>query len=299
MTARQKSRPDLYAEITATLIAQIERDPGAPQMPWRRTATTPLWMPRNASTDAFYRGINVLMLWATAEERGFSVPVYATYKQWQEIGAQVRGGEKGARIVKYGEYETEPDEGDPLDDGRRLYLKGYTVFNAAQVDGYPMPEPPPSLGPVARIARVREVLSHLGAKVEIGGERAFYRPSTDTIHMPDEGLFCGTDTMTRDEGYFAVLLHEATHWTAPKGRCDRDLSKRFDKAEVAAEELVAEIGSALLCAELGVTQDVRPDHAQYISSWLELLKRDPKAIFTAAAKASQAVAFLKSLQAKE
>lgn len=170
------------------------------------------------------------------------------------------------------------------------------MFNAADVDGYALPAAPERLGPIARIEAVDRFIASTGAKIEHGGKRAFYRPSTDTIHMPDEALFCGTDTMTRDEGYFAVLLHEATHWTAMKSRCDRDLSKRFDKAAVAAEELVAEIGSALLCAELGVTQDVRPDHAQYIANWLELLKRDPKAIFTAAAKASQAVAYLKSLQ---
>ena len=115
--------------------------------------------------------------------------------------------------------------------------------------------------------------------------------------MPDEGLFCGTDTMTRDEGYYAVLLHELLHFSGHPSRCNRDLSKRFNKAEVAAEELVAEIGAAMLCAETGVTQDTRADHAQYLANWLQLLKSDSKAIFTAAAKASQAVTWLKGRQA--
>ncbi len=114
--------------------------------------------------------------------------------------------------------------------------------------------------------------------------------------MPDEGLFVGTDSMTRDEAYFAVLLHELTHWTMHERRCDRKLDKRFGKEAYAAEELVAEIGSAMLCAEIEVTQDTRPDHAQYIANWLQLLKNDRKAIFTAAARASEAVSFLKSLQ---
>jgi antirestriction protein ArdC len=120
--------------------------------------------------------------------------------------------------------------------------------------------------------------------------------------MPDEGLFTGYDTMSRSEGFYATLLHELTHnahWTAPKSRLDRDLSKRFDNREVAAEELVAEIGAAILCAKLEITAEPRPDHAQYLANWLELLRHDSRAIFTAAAKASQAVAYLKSLQLDE
>src|SRR5690606_30117241 len=129
-----------------------------------------------------------------------------------------------------------------------------------------------------------------------GGESAFYRPSTDHIQMPEEGLFCGTDTMTRSEGYFAVLLHELIHASGAKHRLDRDLGGRFGDNAYAAEELVAEIGSAFLCAELGITQDVRADHAQYLAHWLKMMKDDSRALFAAAAKASQAVAYLKQLQ---
>lgn len=291
------SRQDLYAEVTATLIRQIERDPGEPKMPWRRSRTTPLWMPKNAQSEAFYRGINILMLWAAAEERAYHTPLWGTYKQWQELGAQVRGGEKGVRVVKYGEYEITSDRrtGED-DDGRRLYLKGYTVFNAAQVDNFALPEPPPSLGPVARIEAVKTFLAHTQARVDIGGERAFYRPSTDTIHMPDEGLFTGTDTMTRSEAWHAVELHEHAHWTSHKSRCNRELGRRFGDKEYIAEELIAEIASAQLCALLGVTQDVRLDHAQYLAHWLTLMKADPKAIFTAATEASRAVDYLVGLQ---
>jgi antirestriction protein ArdC len=137
-----------------------------------------------------------------------------------------------------------------------------------------------------------------GARIVHGGQEAYYRPSTDTIHMPDESLFTGTATMTRSESYFAVLGHEHIHWTGHSSRLDRNLSQRFGKAERAAEELVAEVGSAFLCAELGITQDVRADHAQYLANWLQLLKNDPKAIFTAAARASEAVNYLKGLQAR-
>lgn len=296
--ADPKPKRDLYAEVTAKLIAQIERNPGDPKMPWRRTAGAPLWMPANALTENHYRGINVLTLWATAEEKGYSSNIWATYKQYQELGAQVRGGEKSALVIKYGEYEVEPKDGDPLDDGKRLFAKAAYVFNSQQVDGWTAPERPASLGPIEKIERARLFIASTGAVIKIGGERAFYRPSTDEIHMPDEGLFTGTDTMNRAESWHAVEAHEAIHWTSHSSRLNRELGKRFGDRAYQAEELIAEVGAAMVCAMLEITQDVRADHAQYLSHWLELMKSDPKAIFTAASKASQAVDYLVSLQPK-
>jgi antirestriction protein ArdC len=171
------------------------------------------------------------------------------------------------------------------------------VFNASQVDGCDLPGKPEPLGPIERIEAADRFFQNTGARIEHGGERAFYRPSTDHIQMPDEGLFCGTDTMNRSEAYFAVLGHETLHWSGSEKRLNRDFGKRFGDARYAAEELVAEIGSAFLCAELAITQDVRADHAQYLAQWLKLLKDDSRAIFTAAAKASEAVSYLKQLQA--
>ncbi len=288
-------RRDIHAEVTAKLIAAIEANPGKPQMPWRRSGA-PLWLPENGVTGKHYNGINVVCLWAAAEMRGFTSPIWASFKQWQQIGAQVRKGAKAELVVFYKEFETDPDPEIDSDDGKRRVARASYVFNAAEVDGYTFPSQPERLGPIARMETADRFIAATQAKIEHGGERAYYRPSTDTIQMPDEGLFCGTDNMTRDESYYAVLLHELTHWTSPEARCNRDLSKRFDKCEVAAEELVAEIGAAMLCAELGITQDTRPDHAAYVANWLQLLKDDARAIFTAAAKASQAVAFLKVLQ---
>ena len=297
-TPLSSPRRDLHAEITNRIIAAIEADPGKPQMPWRK-AGAPLWLPENALSKNTYNGINVINLWVAAEARGFTSPIWATYRQWAELGAQVRKGAKSELVIFYKEFQAQPDPETADDDGKRRVARASYVFNAADVDGFEAPDAPERLGPIARMAAADCFIGATGARIEHGGERAFYRPSTDTIQMPDEALFTGTDTMTREESYYAVLLHELTHWTLPKHRCDRDLSKRFDKCEIAAEELVAEIGSALLSAETGITQDTRLDHAQYIANWLELLKRDPKAIFTAAAKASQAVAFLKSLQPEE
>jgi len=286
-------RRDIHAEITNKLIAAIEVDPGKPALPWRRSGK-PLFMPENALTGNAYNGINIISLWVSAELAGYSAPVWATYRQWSELGVQVRKGEKSSLVVFYKEYETAPNDTD--DDGKRRIARASYVFNAAQVDGYTLPDAPQPLGPIDRLKAVDRFVAATGAKIEHGCERAYYRPSTDHIQMPDEGLFCGTDTITRSEGYYAVLTHELTHWSGAPTRLGRDMGKRFGDAAYAVEELVAEIASAFLCRELGITQDVRADHAQYLANWLTLLKSDRRAIFTAAARASEAVAYLKRFQ---
>ena len=291
-------RRDIHAEITGKLIAAIEADPGRPSMPWRRSGK-PLFMPENAQTGKAYNGINIVSLWVAAECLGYSAPVWATYRQWSELGCQVRKGEKSSLVVFYKEYETDPNPDDSDDDGKRRVARASYVFNAAQVDGYTRPDAPQPLGAIERLLAVDRFIAATGARVEHGGDRAYYRPSMDHIQMPDEGLFCGTETMTRSEGYYAVLTHELTHWTGAPTRLGRDMGKRFGDAAYAAEELVAEIASAFLCSELGITQDTRADHAQYLANWLTLLKSDNRAIFTAAAKASEAVEYLKRLQAPQ
>ena len=205
-------------------------------------------------------------------------------------------GEKSAMIVKYGEFDVERDEGDPTDDGKRRYLKRANVFNASQVDGYELPDPPQSLGPVERIEAAEAFIAGTKATIHIGGDRAYYRRATDCIYMPDEGLFTGTDTMNRNEAWAAIQCHELVHWTSHESRLNRQLGKRFADKAYCAEELIAEVGNAMLCAELGITQDVRPDHAKYLTLYLNMMKADPKAIFTAAAAASRAVDYLKKLQ---
>ena len=287
-------RRDIHAEITNQLIAAIEADPGKPAMPWRRSGK-PLFMPVNALTGKPYNGINIVSLWVSAELQSYTTPVWATYRQWAEMDAQVRKGEKSSLVVFFKEYEADRDPENADDDGRRRVVRASYVFNASQVDGYAAPDAPAQLGPVERIEAVDRFVAATAARIEHGGERAFYRPSTDHIQMPDEGLFCGTESMTRSEAYYAVLVHELTHWTGAKQRLDRVLGKRFGDQAYAAEELIAEIGSAFLCAELGITQDVRADHAQYLAQWLTLMKSDSRAVFAAAAKASEAVAYLKRL----
>lgn len=294
-SATATPRRDIHTEITATLIAQIEASPGEPVLPWRR-ANLATDLPSNALTKKPYSGINIISLWSAAIDKGFNTSIWATYRQWAELGCQVRSGERSSSVIFFKEFETAPDPSDEADNGKRRVARTSNVFNAEQVDGFALPEPPVSLGPVERLERVDAFITATGAHVFHGGSRAFYRPSTDYIQMPDEAFFYDSEKHSRTESYYAVLTHECIHWSGAKQRLNRELGKRFGDSAYAAEELVAEIGAAFLCAELGITQDTRTDHAQYLAHWLKLLKSDNRAIFTAAAKASEAVAFLKNLQ---
>jgi antirestriction protein ArdC len=202
---------DLHAEITANLIKAIESDPGKPQMPWRRSGR-PLWIPESASSKTAYNGINTINLWVAAELRGFTSPLWATYRQWSELGAQVVKGAKSELVIFYKEYDVDPDPESADDDGKRRIAKASRVFNVAEVEGFDDPGLPERLGPIAPIEKADRFIATCNANVQHGGERAYYAPQTDNIQMPDEAMFCGTDTMTRDEGYYAVLLHELTHY---------------------------------------------------------------------------------------
>ncbi|HRO51025.1 MAG TPA: ArdC-like ssDNA-binding domain-containing protein, partial [Hyphomicrobium sp.] len=242
-TAKSAPRRDLYAEVTGRLIAAIEADPGKPQMPWRRNSM-PLWLPENAHSKNRYNGINIVSLWVAAEQRGFSSPIWATYRQWAELGCQVRKGAKSELVIFYKEFDVDPSPDDTDDDGKRRVARASYVFNAAEVDGFEHPAAPEPLGPIARIDAADRFIKATGARIEHGGDRAFYRPSTDHIQMPDESLFCGTETMSRDESYYAVELHELCHWTSHPTRCNRELGKRFGTQAYAAEELVALSGQS-------------------------------------------------------
>lgn len=288
---------DIYTQITDTIIAAIEAGAGQWDMPWHRQGVTHT-RPVNAFTGKRYRGINVLALWAAAEERGFTTGLWGTYRQWQEKGAQVRKGEKSSLVVFFKEFpvdETNPDTGETERD-RRLIAKASYVFNASQVDGFALPVPETPANPAETLAEVEAYIDATAARVVFGGESAFYRPTTDTIHMPDRSRFVGSATSSATECLYATLLHELTHWTGSKTRCDREFGKRFGDDAYAMEELVAELGAAFLCADRGIANTPRADHAAYINHWLTVLKADKKAIFTAASKATLAVEYLDGLQ---
>ncbi len=295
---KEKSpRVDIYERITETIVADLEKGVRPWMKPWRAGGlegriTRPL-----RHTGEAYTGINVLLLWSESLRRGFEAPLWMTYRQAGQIGAQVREGETGTTVVyasRFTKTETDP-RGDEV--ARDIpYFKTYTVFNCDQIDGLPEQyyhRPDKIIDPVSRIEHADRFFKHTRAVIRHGGSKAFFAPASDHIQMPPFESF-------RDaESYVAVLCHEATHWTAPEHRVGRDLSRYHkDRTERAREELIAELGSCFLCADLGIVPELepRPDHASYLHSWLGVLKDDKRAIFQAAAHAQRAVTYLHSLQ---
>jgi antirestriction protein ArdC len=292
---------DVYQTVTDRIVSMIERGTGEWCMPWHASSIgepgAPVVMPRNVTGRA-YRGVNVPLLWAAAEACGYASPIWATYKQWRERGAQVRRGEKSTLVIFWKPIEVANDDGDDGDGDTetRLIARGYAVFNAAQVDGF---DPPPFNGGVGkrpepeRIETAEAFFHNVGATVCHGGNRAFYTSAGDYIQMPEFRQFVAPDR------YYSTLAHEHVHWSGVAHRCAREFGKRFGDEAYAFEELVAELGAAFLCADLGLSNEPRPDHAAYIASWLRVLKNDKRAIFTAASKAQAAADYLAASQPSE
>ena len=290
---------DIYQEITNSIIAAIEAGAGDCILPWHRKGAM-LSIPANAITKRSYNGINVFLLWVTAESMGYLTNEWATYRQWQEAGAQVRKREKSTTIIFYKEIRTGEIDEDTNEEEIRRVARAFRVFNAAQVDGYESPtlSLPETPNPIAHHDAADALIASTGADIRHGGQNAFYRATEDYIQMPLKSLFTGTETMNGTEGYYAILLHELTHWSGHRSRMNRDLKNRFGSDAYAMEELIAELGASFLCAELAVTPMLRPDHAQYIAHWLDVMKADKKALFTAAARAGEAVKFLNNTKAE-
>ncbi len=291
---RAGGRRSVYQEITNRIVEAIEA--GAPrfEMPWHRGHGGAI--PTNARTGNPYRGINVVALWASASAGGYGSNIWATYRQWRLLGAQVRRHERGSLVVFYRPREEDEDkyEEDEVDarSPRRLIARASWVFNGDQVDGWATPEKE-APDPVSVIEQADALVRATGAAIKHGGGRAYYAPAADRIQMPARQRFTGTTTMSATEGYYATLLHELVHWTGHASRLKRDFGGRFGDEAYAIEELIAELGAAFLCAELSITNVPRPDHAAYIDSWLMVLRRDIRAIFTAATQAAKAASYLR------
>ena len=292
----KSERFDIHQHITDQIISALENGAGEFRLPWHRSAGN-IMRPVNIASRKPYQGVNILTLWATADALGYSSGTWGTYKQWAESGAQVRKGEKAAYIVFYKEITVASEPTDSDESSTRLFARATPVFAAEQVDGYQLPviDPLPATV-ISPIVQAESFVARTGAIVHHGGSRAFYRPSTDSIQLPPRAAFIGSPTSSAAESYYSTLLHELTHWTSAESRCNRQLGKRFGDEAYAMEELVAELGAAFLCADLRITDAPRADHAQYLDTWLRVLKADKKAIFSAASKASEAAAFLATLQ---
>ncbi|MBM1227332.1 DUF1738 domain-containing protein [Ponticoccus sp. SC2-23] len=292
--ARKSQTFDVHQEITNRIVDAIETA-GDFRLPWIKKTGGSFARPVNVASKNPYNGVNVVSLWVSALAAEFPSNVWGTYRQWQEKGCQVRKGEKSSLVVFYKTFEVEDlnEQTGEVEAGERMIARASRVFNAAQVDGFEieaedLPEEP-AFDPIARAERFAAAT---GVNIEEGGDQACFIPSLDMIRMPERRRFTGTDSTTAAEGFYSTLAHELVHWSGVEKRLARDMSGRFGDEAYAIEELVAELGAAFLCADLGITAEPREDHACYIKNWLAVLKNDKKAIFTAAAKASQAACWL-------
>jgi antirestriction protein ArdC len=273
---------DIYQRVTDRIIAAIETGAGSWRKPWIATRA----MPRNAVTGREYRGVNVL----TLAMSGYSSGRYATFRQWLEAGACVRKGEKSAATVVYASRVEKKAKAGDEEPGSYFLCKEAHVFAEEQVTALEgsswAPAPVSVRSEPEAFAAAEEIASRSRATVNWGRDAAFYAPELDYIGMPARASF------QSQHGLYSTLFHELGHWTGHKSRLARDLANRFGSEAYAAEELVAELTAAFLCCRCGLTQEPRADHAQYLASWLRVLKNDKRAIFRASSLAAAAADYL-------
>ena len=286
---------DPYSDVTTRILAELEAGAAPWIKPW--SATPGQNVPCNAVTNRPYSGCNVVLLWM-AQAAGYRMPRYLTFKQTQELGGNVRKGQHGFTVFFVKQLQVRDRGGDESDnDAMRIVpmMRAYTVFNVDQCEG--LPGSVLASGPVkprntdSRDPTLGEFLSTTGADIREGAGEAYYRPGDDFISMPAFAAFKSAAT------FYSVAFHELGHWTGHKSRLDRDLRGRFGERAYAAEELVAELCAAFLCAEFSIDGDLR--HAGYIQSWIGLLKADSRAFFTACSKAQAAADYLRGIALRD
>jgi len=274
----------IYSEITQSIIEQLENGAAPWIKPWKADSSAD----KNLVSQIPYQGINRLLLGMSSMVKGFSVPVWASYKQWEAIGANVKKGEKGTKIVFYSPVSKENKQTGDLE--KYAVLKTYFVFNAAQVEGIDIVPAETVAAEFSAVELAEQRIIKTGAAISHGGDAAFYMPSADRIQLPNKTAF------DSEANYYATAFHELAHWTGSKNRLDRDLDKgRFGNPAYAFEELVAEMSAAFLCSDYGIQGELR--HAGYIGHWLKALREDSKAVFKAAALAQKAADYINMLDA--
>jgi antirestriction protein ArdC len=283
----------VYEDITNRIVEAIESGAAHPEswrMPWHGAPTG--GRPSNIASGRAYQGINTLNLWIEAQGRGYASTVWGTLKQWNAAGAKVKRGERAAPVVFWKDLHKREANHEGEEGDRHFVLKTSAVFNAAQVEGWEGAPMVPVDGPTAH-AYAMALVEAARVDLRLEGHRAFYHTILDFVSVPPPSVFF------TQAGFASTLLHEACHWTGHKTRMAREFGKRFGDGAYAMEELVAELGAAFLCADLGVENEPKDDHASYIAGWLRVLKSDPRAVFTAATQATKAVEYLLSFHKEE
>lgn len=274
-------RKDHYQELTDKIVALLEQGTMPWRKPWDAQKCVSANRPMNPVTGRAYRGINTVMLAMSPLSFTSADPRWCTLKQANDRGWKIRKGEKSTVIFFYKPLELR--NGDKDDEGGKTIplLRTYLVFHASQIEGIPEFIPAGAPKPVfERVADADAIIKASGVRVELGGDRAFYRASTDHIQMPPDEAFHSP------EAWAATILHELGHATGAEHRLDRDLTGRFGSTAYSREELRAELASLFVGEALGLPTDV-PNHASYVKSWIDMLKNDKRELFRAAADAQR------------
>ena len=272
---------DIRQIITDKIISMLEN--GTTKAAPRWTQSTAGGLPMNRKTGDTYRGINVLLLWAEMEDKSYASSQWLTYRQADEMGAQVRKGEKSVMCVYYSKIARKDDASlDGDEPGSFFMCKPFWLFNVAQIDGLPEVAAPMAINDFKDVGEAERILINSKAEIQYGFDSAYYAIGKDQICLPMRGRF------TSVENFYATALHELTHWTGHESRLNRQFGKRFGDDSYAFEELVAELGAAFTVGHLGMLDATIENHADYVASWIKVLKGDKKAIFTAASQASKA-----------
>lgn len=275
------SKTDIYQTVTDNIISALEAGVKPWSCPWQRVPGMS-GLPSNYATGTAYSGMNIMLLWGSASEQGFNDSRWMTYKQAQAEGGQVRKGEHGTTAIFYATLEKESEDGEIV---QIPMLKTFTVFNVQQIDGLPLTtetiSPDATFDP---LPEAENLIRKSGANIIEKGQNAFFQPSTDEVWLPERHLFSDA------ANFYATGLHELVHWSGGKKRLNRGMKGKFGSADYAEEELVAELGSAFLMADLGIVGEVQ--HESYIASWLQALKNDKRYVFKAVSAASKAHSYL-------
>ena len=271
----------IYESVTQSIIEQLEKGATPWIKPWKADSTAD----KNLISQKPYQGVNRLILGLSSMVKGYDTPVWASFKQFESLGANVRKDEKGTAIVWFSPITKENKETGEVESFNAL--KTYYVFNVAQCDGIEITKSTPVDKPFNPIDAAEQRIVKTGAVISHGGDSAFFAPSVDRIQMPHKSAF------DNESSYYATVFHELTHWTGAKHRLDRTFGKRFGDPAYAFEELVAEMGAAFLCQDYRIQGELR--HAGYIQNWLKAMRDDSKAIFKAAALAQKSADYLNQL----
>ena len=277
----------VYQSVTDSIISELEKGAIPWVKPWRADSTAD----RNILSNKPYQGINRLILGMSSMIKNYDAPIWGSFQQFQQLGYNIKKGEKGTQIVFYKPVSTQKELPDgTIENNGYSVLKAYWIFNIAQTDAPITKIAPEDLKPFNTISECENTISKSGAIIQHGGDGAFFVPSLDKINLPNKTAF------NSESDYYATAFHELVHWSGAKHRLDRDLSGKYGNPSYAFEELIAEIGAAYLCADHRLQGELR--HAGYIQSWLKALRDDNKAIFKAAAYAQKAADYITALDVK-